>query len=577
MADRCGSFILILHAHIPYVLGHSTWPHGSQMLYEAAADTYMPLLQAIENLAAEGIPANVAISFSSVTLEQLADDRFKEWFSAYLSETRNVALQNQEEFRNRGDLHLEFLAGRWHDYYAHLSDKFCNEYQRDIIAAFRRQQDAGNIEIMTCAATHGYLPLLREDGSVQAQVTQAVTTYERFFGQRPRGCWLPECAYRPRARWAPPPEVSGVQIPYPRKGIEEFLGENGFDYFIVDTHMLSGGPAVPVRVEESATLGKLWNQIRRVDAPGDGIKTPYRPYFVGHYFEDHPAVAALIRDETTSLKVWSGTHGYPGDGNYLEFHKKHIPGDLRYWKVTGPGVDLGYKHPYYPDDAAQRAELHAGNFLWNVKTRLRHASCGDGPEPVLVAPFDAELFGHWWHEGPWWLEKTLRWMNQDPEVNVTTPHRYLAENTPTSAIALPEGSWGAGGGHHVWLNEETRWTWARIYDAETEMRQLLLDLGPGHDEAAASLIKQAARELLLLQASDWQFLITTASAADYTAARLDAHWSDFKKCTNMARRYSRGDWIDQHEWEEFGAICDRDRVFSDIDPLWFRDIRQPAT
>ncbi len=574
MADAFGSFIMVLHSHIPYVLGHSTWPHGSNMLYDAAADSYLPILQAVENLAAEGLAANIAIGLTPVTMEQLADNRFKDWFPGYLNDKCIAADKNEQEFRSRGDLHLAYLASRWRNHFAYLSTKFCDHYQRDILTAFRRQQDDGNIEIMSSAATHGYLPLLREDGSVQAQLMQGIAVYERYMGCRPRGCWLPECAYRPRAQWAPPPATTGEETPYLRKGIEEFLGENGLDYFITDAHMLDSTHPLSVDIEHGDTLGKLWHRVRRSDRPA-AAATVHRPYFVGHHFEDHPPVVAFVRHPQTSLQVWSGEHGYPGDSNYLEFHKKHIPGDLRYWAVTGRDVDLASKQQYSPDNAAERTDIHAGNFLWAVKETLRGAP-HDGGSPILVAPFDAELFGHWWHEGPWWLEKTLRWMNRDPDIIVTTPRNHLVAEPPNEAIALPEGSWGAGGGHFVWLNDNTNWTWRRIYDAELDMRQLVTESGRGHDEAAAALIKQAARELLLMQASDWQFLITTGSAPDYAAARLNAHYSDYKKCADLARRYARGEFIEQHEWDEFGDIAARDSIFPDIDPLWFHSIRHPV-
>ncbi len=578
MPDCFGSFCLILHGHIPYVLGHGTWPHGSQMIYEAAADTYIPILQVVEKLADEGIAANIAIGLTPVTMEQLADERFKDWFPHYLQQKAQAGEQNFHEFNARGDLHLAYLARRWHDHYSWLSRKFCEEYNRDILGAFRKQQEAGNIEVISSAATHGYLPLLREDASVQAQIMQGADVYERHMGCRPRGCWLPECAYRPRSHWAPQPFTTGEEIPYPRKGIEEFLGENGYDYFIVDNHMLEkAGDPLPVRIEETDTLGKLWGQIRRVGGGASDFKTPYRPYFIGDHFEDHPPVAALFRDPQTSHQVWSGADGYPGDHKYLEFHKKHQPGDLRYWAVTDDAGDLASKQPWSPDDAGQKAGEHAGHFLWMVKNALRHAYTGSGPQPVLISPFDAELFGHWWHEGTWWLEKALRWMNLDPEVNVSTPHSYLAANTPEEAITLPEGSWGAGGGHSVWLNDDTVWTWRHIYNAELNIRNLIQEFGAGHDEPSRDLIKQACRELLLLQASDWQFLMTTGSASDYAAARLQSHYDDMKRCAQMARRYCRGEWIPLWQWQEFGEIQHRDSIFADIDPLWFGAVKNPAT
>lgn len=196
--------------------------------------------------------------------------------------------------------------------------------------------------------------------------------------------------------------------------------------------------------------------------------------------------------------------------------------------------------------------------------------------PVVCAPFDAELFGHWWYEGPRWMSKMLRWMNQDPEVEVTTASAYLGSHSPDRAVTLPEGSWGAGGGHYVWMNHDTAWTWHRVYDAERDFAALLHDHGPGHDEVMAKMVKQAARELLLLQASDWQFLITTWSARDYAEARLHEHHQDYKAIAHMARRYARGENITDGEWARFGEICERDQCFPNVNPAWWMRLKRPA-
>lgn len=578
MPEPVGCFVLVLHSHIPYVLGHGTWPHGSQMLYEAAADCYIPLLWMLEELEYEGIPAKIVISFSPITMEQLADERFKDWFTSYLGEKIYWADENEKEFNAQGDGHRAYLAREWRGRYEALRDSFVNRYGKDLLGQFRRHQDAGNIEVMTAAATHGFLPLLREDGSVQLQVLTAVATYEKHFGRRPRAFWLPECAYRPRSLWAPNPAVSGPETPYPRKGIEEFLGENGLDYFIADSHLLGGGPPEPVDIDWEHTLGKIWGRLRksREPRPYFGEKSPYFPYFVGHYYEDHPPVAILVRDPDTGMKVWSGEHGYPGDRDYLDFHKKHLPSELRYWRVTGPRVPLGGKEVYHPEWADGRVREHAGNFLWTVKETLRPRPHPGGRLPVLCAPFDAELFGHWWHEGPRFLTHVLRWMHQDPEIEVLSGTEYLARYSPETAITLPEGSWGAGGGDWVWMNDDTLWTWRMIYDAELDLRALLRDHGAGHDAAMRSLIQQAMRELLLLQASDWQFLITTWGARDYAGERLAFHHGDYKRVADMARRYGRGEWIEPKEWDYLGYLQDRDRPFTDLDPAWFTDVKNPA-
>ena len=572
MSQPLGAFCLILHGHIPYVLGHGDWPHGSQMLYEAAAETYIPLLWAIEELAHEDLHANITLSLSPVVVEQLADDRFKGWFVDYLRHTEHMAREDQAEFERRGNAHLAYLAHRWQEHYAGLLDSFCNRYEHDLPTQFRKAQDDGHIELMTCAATHGFLPLLHEDGSIRMQVKQAAQTYEKYFWRRPRGIWLPECAYRPRCNWAPPPWIAGPKTPWFRPGVEEFLAQEGFDYFIVDTHLLAGGDARPVTVDRSDTLGKAWGRIHHAPHERDRFlsKSPYLPFFVGSQFEDYPPVAALVRDPNSGLQVWSGKQGYPGDYTYLDFHKKHLPGNLRYWRVTDDRDDMGSKQDYSPENADGQVNAHAGHFLHMVKEILRNDAPHLGERlPVLCAPFDAELFGHWWFEGPRWLTRMLRWMNHDPDVAVMTGSQYLGTYSPDTAIELPEGSWGAGGQHWVWLNEKVDWTWQKIYDAEIDMRALLADHGTGHDQAMRAILQQAARELLLLQASDWQFLITTGSAGDYAAKRLGAHHSDFKRFAQMARRYARGEMIGPEEWDYLGDAQSRDRLFADIEPGWF--------
>ncbi len=575
-----GSFCLVLHAHIPYVLGHGTWPHGARMLYDAAADSYLPLLRTFQELAADGIQPRITLSLTPVLLEQLADARFKEWFPCYLRDRAASAGANAGEFEREGRGHLAYLAGRWADHFGELERYFCEDLGCDIIAALRALQEQGALELMTSAATHAYLPLLHEDCSIQAEVRQGVRTYLRHFGRYPRGFWLPECAHRPRTLWAPPAEI----IPpdghtWMRKGVHEFLAENGFDYFIVDGHILGGGDPLPVDIRNGDALGKLWSRITRRDEPPrpSWEKTPYLPHFVGSRFEDHPPVACLVRNGPVCRQVWSAQHGYPGDGSYLEFHKKHMPGDHRYWRVTDDRGDMGAKEPYDPQRAAERVREHAGHFVGLLHDLLEAQPRPDGRRPLVCAPFDTELFGHWWHEGPGWLAQVIRWIAQDPRVECQTCHEYLAHGPPATAIALPEGSWGEGGGHRMWLNPQTEWAWRLVYDAETEMRELAREFAHTHDEQLAEFLAQAGRELFLLQASDWQFLITTGSAPDWAAQRLAAHHTDFKRVVVLARRWQRREHLTEADWQYFGSLRERDRLFPDLEPAWLASLDHPAT
>ncbi len=570
----------MLHTHLPYVLGHSTWPHGANMLYEASAECYLPLLRTFRRLVYDGIRPAVTVGLTPVVVDQLADPRFAEWFPHYLQHRVETAEADHGEFSYRGDMHLAWLAECWVEHYRDLQRFYDEELDRDIVGAFRDLQDQRAIEIMTSGATHGYLPLLHEDSSIQAQIRQGIESHLRHFQQYPRGFWLPECAYRPRTQWAPP---SAIQKPdghaWLRKGLEEFLGENGLDYFIVDSHLVEGGGApLVVDIDDYDNLGKLWSRIWRKDEPPrpPQEKTLDQGYFVGSRFEDHPPVACLARNPSVSHQVWSADHGYPGDGWYLEFHKKHLPGDHRYWRVTDDRNDLATKDAYAPEMAEQRIYDHAGHFAGMLHDMLEQLPRPYGRRPVVCAPFDAELFGHWWHEGPRWLEQTIRWIHQDPQVQMMTGREYLSDTPPATAITLAEGSWGAGGGHQNWLNEETIWSWRRIYQSERRMRHLVESRGASEDEQLQEFIRQAARELLLLQASDWQFLISTGGAVDYAAHRLVAHHTDFNRIADLADRWARGEDLSDDDWAYFGSLCERDRVFPKIDLSWFGRVDYPA-
>lgn len=574
--EPVGDFTFVLHAHLPYVLAHGKWPHGMDWLCECAAESYLPLLDTLCQLVDEGYQPKITLGLTPVLTEQLADEGFRAEFIHYLQGRIADAETNEKEFGAQGNQHLAALARGWQEFFGGVLDRFQGRYGGDLVGAFRRLQEGGHIEIITSAATHGYLPLLGSDANVQAQVKQGVASYRRHFGRAPRGFWLPECGYRPRYQWTSPVPGTGARATL-RKGVEEFLSEQGIDYFFVDSHLLVGGEAIGVYLDRFEALGALWERFAAQYQPraAEHGMSPYEPYLASSAPEGQQPVAFFTRDPDTGIQVWSGEHGYPGDGWYLDFHKKHYPGGHRYWRVTSARSDLAEKQEYDPERVDERIRENAGHFKQVVKDILRTYRRESGRPGIVVAPYDAELFGHWWFEGPRWLYWVLRWANEDPELRPVTCSEHLEARPPSTVVSLPEGSWGQGGFHWIWLNDWTMWTWKHVYEAEQEYTELAASLEGHPDERAQRVLRQAGRELLLLESSDWQFLISTWSARDYAELRCAEHFHVFKRLAGIARRLGEGEEPSPGEWSFLAMTEERDRVFPDLEPGWFARVQHP--
>ena len=574
-----GYLAIVLHSHLPYVLAHGKWPHGTDWLCEASAETYLPLLRALEELAAEGCKPKITIGMSPVLCEQLADAEFKNEFVAYLNQKIKAAQHDSEEFYKYGQQTMLANSHRWEAFYQKTLDQF-NNIGQDILFEFRGLQDAGLLEIITCGATHGYFPLLSRDESLQAQTKAAVKNYEKHFGRKPRGMWLPECGYRPRYAWTPPVPIRGRQEAYPRKGAEEFLSENGLDFFIVDSALLKGGKSIGVYIDRFEALRLLWTSFEKYYQPrAEEFDKTTRDVYLVAMTEGKKPTAIFTRDPETGLLVWSGEHGYPGDGNYLDFHKKRFPGGLRYWAVTSAKSDLADKLEYHYETALGRLEENAAHFAGKIEDILVTHHQELGRAGILVAPYDAELFGHWWFEGPLFLKQVLRKICQSNNIDLTFLSEHLDRVQPTQVVSIPEGSWGQGNHHYIWLNEHTEWTWKHIYECEARMCELA-QFWREHPERRTpefeDLLKQAARELMLMSASDWQFLISTWAARDYAELRLTEHYEDFKHLAAMADKMIAGQALSEGEWQYFRDCRDRDTLFPELELDWFARVEFPV-
>lgn len=618
--SKLGAFTFVLHSHLPYARLAGRWPHGEEWIHEAASETYIPLLNALYDLKDEGLNYKITIGITPVLAEQLADPTVCDHLDEYLDD--KIARAKQDILRFRGDLweeelarnvqpvdrteavegelppvnrkaveekltesdkllektpvfeepekpwwvghkHLENLASWYLNYYETIKDSFDRRFNRDIIGAFKVLQDEGYIEVTTCAATHGYLPLLGTDAAIRGQIKTGVTSYERMFGRRPRGIWLPECAYRP----AYYREDGSI-----RPGIEYYLKEEGIKVFFSETHLVTGGAPVGVAAGESVgPYGEIKRRylIPMANAPmPETTTTTFDAYYVsdttaGDQAESHSGVAVIGRNDETGQRVWSADIGYPGDFDYREFHRKDGISGLQYWRVTGTRVDLGHKDFYHPDWAEHKVRLHAQDFVGLVE-RILQARHANGQEYGLIASnYDTELFGHWWFEGVDWIKQVLRGLAQSELVDLTTASDYITEHPPEAVLHLPEGSWGAGGSHFTWNNAEVDWMWPPLHEAEERMTSLANKYQHDWDnETLRIVLNQAARELLLAESSDWPFLVTTGQARNYAIERFSQHMERFRKLCDSLDKGSP----DTSLAEEFQHL---DNLYEDIDYRWW--------
>ncbi len=526
-----GFFSLILHAHLPFVR-HPEHPEflEEDWLYEAITEVYLPLLDLLSSLQAAGAQPRLALNLSPTLCEMLADTLLQTRYTRHLANLS--ALAEREVARTRLEARRFLPAARMYRQNLRAATRLWHEvYRQDLVRGFRQLQEAGVCEIMTCAATHGFLPLVSTTEARRAQIEIAVANYRKHFGRAPRGIWLPECAYA--------------------EGIETLLADASLEYFIADTHAI------------------LYGEPR----PRHGVYAPVKCA---------NGVAAFARDLATSQQVWSSIIGYPGDENYREFYRDigwdapleylrphlHTDGErrhlsLKYHRVTGRDVPLSDKQPYRPRRATMRAALHAAHFVdERIKqcAYLRDASGGEHM-PLITSPYDAELFGHWWFEGVQFLGHVFRELaRRRDEIETLSPADYLDTHTRLQTQRLSPSSWGAEGYYKVWLNDTNAWLYPQQHAAEARMNALADQHSALH--ASPSLLtralNQAARELLLAEASDWAFQISQATTVEYATRRFQAHIARFNA---LASDIERGE-IDAARLAEIEA---RDNLFAELD------------
>ncbi len=525
-------FSFMLHSHIPYCRKSGVWPAGEEWLFEAMNETYIPLLRVLRQFKLDHIRPRLMIGVVPILAEQLADEYMKNRFTQYLEDKIRRAAGDVERFR--GDEPRRRVAEYWLNRFQVHSQAYRVDFYRDILGTLKWLQDEGLIEVLTSAATHGFLPLMEQDSSVFAQVRLGVETYRKYFGRNPRGFWLPECAYRP-AEWSHREKRW-------RKGIDDWLAGEGIEYFFVENVGLTRAEFVENRYGEPRP------------ACDRGYRLP-------------SGVAVFGRNEATGRQVWSPQGGYPGDPAYLEFHRKDGVSGLHYWQVTGQNE----KEVYLPENAAERARVHAAHLVSllkqegaGIQDRVREAP------PVIVSPYDCELFGHWWHEGPLWIDCLFRTLAGEESVQSLSlgdvADRY---GTTFSRVKMGPSSWGLNADFTVWQNPDHGWIWPYINSCSREFENVLEKAGPG-DGRSPRILNQMAREILLMQGSDWPFLLFTAQAKEYANQRFHRHHQNFQKLLWAAKDLSDGSRLSDQELMSMEEV---DRVWPELELQAFKERR----
>lgn len=550
----------ILHTHLPYVLHHGAWPHGSDWLCEAVSECYLPMIRMCDRLLEDGIRPGITFDISPVLCEQLSHPDFVLVFERYCEEHAELARVDRTHMEQEGapDEILR-LTEMWEKWYRTCWDDFSGTYGSDIVGQLKRLQDIGAIEVMTCGVTHGYLPLLAEDASVDLQVELAVSSYEHRFGRRPRGIWLPECAYRPSYPWRTLLSVPAYSVAKKRLGVEQILSRHGLEFFVTDEEALHTARPIGVRGPDGARTSHASTYGTAREMLDE--RSVFDLFRVTG--EDHSEGAVVFtRHMQIALQVWSGESGYPGDPDYLDFHKKYFRSAHRYWRVTDVKGDMGLKQPYVPEWAEAKVISHAQHFVNILDVAVKHRMASTDRVPTLCLPFDTELFGHWWFEGPVFLEHVIRGIHASSILATSTASERLDAVNPSCEIALPESSWGKNGNDTVWMNPETQWTWEKEYQLERRMR-LLFEKHPMRtwDAVMRRIAKNAIRQLLLLQASDWQFLISTFSAKEYAEMRFHNHMEDALRLCDLMERYGVSRKITPADEKHLGECEIRDGLF----------------
>jgi 1,4-alpha-glucan branching enzyme len=506
-----GTFCLVLHSHLPWLPGHGVWPLGEEWLFQAWVESYLPLVAELDSLAAEGHRDVLTLGVTPVLAAQLDHPRMRRDVGTWtgLAQQRARELGFDADPVRRAAATTEYAAA------ARAERLLATRWSGGGSPVLRSLRDAGVVELLGGPAAHPFLPLLLPEVAALALESGLADSTWRL-GERPRGIWSPECGWTP--------------------GLGPAFDAAGVGHLVVDEQLVrdaGGHPHAAWRVAGSE-------------------------------------VVAVPRDLEVTNLVWSSRTGYPAAAAYRDFHAREEFTGIRLWAVGpgsggaggadgGGGAD-GARAPYDPAAASVQVDRDVTHFVAAVRARLVQAREVTGAPGLVVAAYDTELFGHWWHEGPVFLGRAIRALRANG-IRVDTLENALSEGHVGGELDLGAGSWGAGKDFSVWDGPAV----AGIARENTWLQRRWLDIVDQERTSGRLGNRRADLDQLLLTlwnalSSDWAFLVSRGQSVDYALRRAEEHRAGFHR---LAQLVEDGDSV--------GALAEAarqardDRTFPELD------------